>query len=116
MTPSFAAEYVQNGPKGWSYLSKFDLNRDLQNGILEIRTAPGMLGKDKPYPMPMPRTITSTPIRDPLRVAPRILLVDDISVLLVDIMAIADEVDSELAQAMASYIAEAKSDARPVEA
>jgi hypothetical protein len=44
------------------------------------------------------------------------LLVDDISVLLVDIMAIADEVDSELAQTMASYIAEAKSDARPVEA
>lgn len=40
----------------------------------------------------------------------------DFSVLLVDIMAIADEVDSQLAQAMASYIAEAKNDAKPVEA
>jgi DNA-binding response OmpR family regulator len=39
----------------------------------------------------------------------------DFSVLLVDIMAIADEVDSQLAQAMASYIAEAKSEAKSVE-
>lgn len=37
-------------------------------------------------------------------------------VLLLDIMAIADEVDSQLAQAMASYIAEAVSDAEPIKA
>jgi hypothetical protein len=37
-------------------------------------------------------------------------------VLLMYIMAIADEVDSQLAQAMSSYIAEAKVDADPVEA
>ena len=40
----------------------------------------------------------------------------DFSVLLVDVMAIADEVDSQLAQAMSSYILEAKADAAPVEA
>jgi CheY-like chemotaxis protein len=38
------------------------------------------------------------------------------SLLLVDVMAIADEVDSQLAQAMTSYISEAKEDALPVEA
>jgi len=38
------------------------------------------------------------------------------SVLLVDVMAIADEVDSQLAQAMESYISKAKTDARPLEA
>jgi hypothetical protein len=37
-------------------------------------------------------------------------------VLLVDVMAIADEVDSQLAQAMTSYIKEADADGRPVEA
>jgi hypothetical protein len=39
----------------------------------------------------------------------------DPSVLLVDVMAIADEVDSQLAQAMTSYAREAGSDGRPVE-
>jgi hypothetical protein len=38
----------------------------------------------------------------------------DYSVLLVGVMAIADEVDSQLAQAMASYISEAKLDALPI--
>ena len=38
----------------------------------------------------------------------------DFSVLLVDVMSIADEVDSQLAQAMACYISEAKSDALPL--
>jgi hypothetical protein len=38
------------------------------------------------------------------------------SVVLVDVMAIADEVDSQLAQAMTSYISEAKTDTRPLEA
>jgi hypothetical protein len=37
-------------------------------------------------------------------------------VLLMYIMMIADEVDSQLAQAMQSYISEAKLDAQPVEA
>jgi CheY-like chemotaxis protein len=37
------------------------------------------------------------------------------NVVLVDVMAIADEVDSQLAQAMTSYISEAKIDARPLE-
>ena len=37
-------------------------------------------------------------------------------VLLLYVMAIADEVDSQLAQAMSSYISEAKHDAQPVEA
>lgn len=38
----------------------------------------------------------------------------DFSLLLVDVMAIADEVDSQLAQAMTSYIAEANlNDAQP---
>jgi hypothetical protein len=37
----------------------------------------------------------------------------DYSVLLVGVMAIADEVDSQLAQQMASYIAESKVDALP---
>lgn len=36
------------------------------------------------------------------------------SALLLDIMAIADEVDSQLAQAMTSYISEANRDARPM--
>lgn len=40
----------------------------------------------------------------------------DFSLLLVDVMAIADEVDSQLAQAMASYVSESKIDALPVEA
>jgi DNA-binding response OmpR family regulator len=40
----------------------------------------------------------------------------DFSVLLGDVMAIADEVDSQLAQAMTSYISEAKADAQPIEA
>jgi DNA-binding response OmpR family regulator len=40
----------------------------------------------------------------------------DFSLLLVDVMAIADEVDSQLAQAMTSYISELKIDALPVEA
>jgi hypothetical protein len=40
----------------------------------------------------------------------------DFSVLLVDVMAIADEVDSQLAQAMTSYISEAQADAQPIEA
>jgi CheY-like chemotaxis protein len=38
----------------------------------------------------------------------------DFSLLLLDVMAIADEVDSQLAQAMASYIAESKVDLLPV--
>jgi hypothetical protein len=37
-------------------------------------------------------------------------------VLLIYVMAIADEVDSQLAQGMKSYISEAKRDARPIEA
>ena len=37
-------------------------------------------------------------------------------VLLIHVMAIADEVDSQLAQGMKSYISEAKRDARPIEA
>ena len=37
-------------------------------------------------------------------------------VLLMYVMAIADEVDSQLAQAMKSYISEAKLDAQPIEA
>ncbi|MGC1871088.1 MAG: response regulator [Acidobacteriaceae bacterium] len=40
----------------------------------------------------------------------------DFSLLLVDVMAIADEVDSQLAQAMASYVAESKLDMLPVRA
>ena len=40
----------------------------------------------------------------------------DFSLLLVDVMAIADEVDSQLAQAMASYVAESKIDLLPIEA
>ena len=40
----------------------------------------------------------------------------DFSLLLVDVMAIADEVDSQLAQAMASYVSKSKIDALPVEA
>ena len=36
--------------------------------------------------------------------------------LLLDVMAIADEVDSQLAQAMTSYIADANQDNRPLEA
>ena len=40
----------------------------------------------------------------------------DFSQLLVGVMAIADEVDSQLAQAMASYINESKTDALPVKA
>jgi CheY-like chemotaxis protein len=40
----------------------------------------------------------------------------DFSLLLLGVMAIADEVDSQLAQAMASYIAESKIDLLPVEA
>ena len=40
----------------------------------------------------------------------------DFSLLLVDVMAIADEVDSQLAQAMAAYISESQIDALPVEA
>jgi hypothetical protein len=36
--------------------------------------------------------------------------------LLLDVMAIADEVDSQLAQAMTSYIAEANQDSQPLEA
>lgn len=39
----------------------------------------------------------------------------DPKVLLVDVMAIADEVDSQLAQAMTSYIKETKVDGAPVE-
>ena len=39
----------------------------------------------------------------------------DASVLLVDVMAIADDVDSQLAQAMTSYIKEADVDGGPVE-
>jgi DNA-binding response OmpR family regulator len=39
----------------------------------------------------------------------------DFSVLLVNVMAIADEVDSQLAQAMLSYISEANADALPIE-
>jgi hypothetical protein len=40
----------------------------------------------------------------------------DVGVVLVDIMAIADEVDSQLAQAMASYLALAEEDEKPVDA
>jgi len=40
----------------------------------------------------------------------------DFSVLLSDVMVIADEVDSQLAQAMTSYISEAKVDAQPIQA
>jgi CheY-like chemotaxis protein len=40
----------------------------------------------------------------------------DFSLLLVDVMAIADEVDSQLAQAMAAYVAESQIDALPVHA
>jgi len=40
----------------------------------------------------------------------------DFSLLLVGVMAIADEVDSQLAQAMASYITESNTDALPVKA
>ena len=40
----------------------------------------------------------------------------DFSVLLSDVMVIADEVDSQLAQAMTSYISEAKADAQPIQA
>jgi hypothetical protein len=40
----------------------------------------------------------------------------DFSLLLLGVMAIADEVDSQLAQAMASYIAESKIDLLPTEA
>ena len=40
----------------------------------------------------------------------------DFSLLLVGMMAIADEVDSQLAQQMASYISESKTDALPVHA
>jgi hypothetical protein len=40
----------------------------------------------------------------------------DFSLLLVGIMAIADEVDSQLAQQMASYIAESEIDSLPVQA
>jgi hypothetical protein len=40
----------------------------------------------------------------------------DFSLLLVDVMAIADEVDSQLAQAMTSYVAESKLDMLPVHA
>jgi hypothetical protein len=40
----------------------------------------------------------------------------DFSVLLTDIMAIADEVDSQLAQAMSSYVTESNLDAKPVHA
>ena len=39
----------------------------------------------------------------------------DFSVLLSDVMVIADEVDSQLAQAMTSYISEANKDAQPLE-
>ncbi len=39
----------------------------------------------------------------------------DTAVLLTDVMAIADEVDSQLAQAMTSYIVEAKVDGAPIE-
>jgi hypothetical protein len=40
----------------------------------------------------------------------------DTSVLLHDVMAIADEVDSQLAQAMTSYVVEAQTDGAPIEA
>jgi len=40
----------------------------------------------------------------------------DFSLLLVDVMAIAEEVDSQLAQAMTSYVAESKLDMLPVHA
>jgi hypothetical protein len=39
----------------------------------------------------------------------------DTSVLLTDVMAIADEVDSQLAQAMTSYVLEAEVDGAPIE-
>jgi len=37
----------------------------------------------------------------------------DFSILLTEVMAIADEIDSQLSQAMASYIAEPTSDSQP---
>jgi hypothetical protein len=40
----------------------------------------------------------------------------DFKILLADVMTIADEVDAQLAQAMASYISEAESDGEPVDA
>lgn len=40
----------------------------------------------------------------------------DFSLLLVDVMAIADEIDSQLAQAMVSYISESKREFLPVQA
>ena len=40
----------------------------------------------------------------------------DLSVVLVDVMTIADEVDSQLAQSMASYMFEASRDTEPIEA
>jgi hypothetical protein len=40
----------------------------------------------------------------------------DFNVLLVDVMAIADEVDSQLAQTMSSYVFEANADHTPIEA
>jgi DNA-binding response OmpR family regulator len=40
----------------------------------------------------------------------------DFSLLLVDVMAIADEVDSQLAQAMAAYVSESQIDELPIEA
>jgi len=39
----------------------------------------------------------------------------DFSLLLVDVMAIADEVDSQLAQAMAAYISESQIDELPIQ-
>jgi hypothetical protein len=38
----------------------------------------------------------------------------DFSVLLIDVMTIADEIDSQLSQAMTSYVAESVQDAQPV--
>jgi len=38
----------------------------------------------------------------------------DFSMLLVGVMAIADEVDSQLAQQMACYVAEARTDGQPI--
>jgi hypothetical protein len=40
----------------------------------------------------------------------------NVNVLLTDLMAIADEVDSQLAQAMTSYMFEASSEAEPMDA
>ena len=40
----------------------------------------------------------------------------DFSLLLVGVMAVADEVDSQLAQSMASYVSESKVDTLPVTA